>query len=330
MTMKLPCVYYQSADGIKLLSEWAYFFIRLGYQLSTIPCKNHRFVVGVAVPAREFASCLAATGVVFARAGIKNRDSQVEFVLNLAVGTPVYIRDENNRKLRGVLEGFTEHFGKSYIVIKTADSQKNSYPLSSHASRITVSETDVSLPAKQQKGYKLETPSEFLKCCFGENIAGEHVLDSSFEALLIGKVSSIKREICSQAVICKGPGKVSSAQGFLQDILRVRQFSGANQAYRTQCLSSSRAELKSEVINLEPAIVVFDGAIAYLRHSYGWRVSHHIVVLDRTERQFVDALELLNQNYTYRSDDDFNFSIKVPHSVEMMIFKEQIDGSFFA
>ncbi len=75
---------------------------------------------------------------------------------------------------------------------------------------------------------------------------------------------------------------------------------------------------------MEPLLVVFDGAIPYINHASRWRAACQVAVLDRTERQFSDAVELVNQSYAYRSDDSFGFPIKIPDDIEMMVFAERV------
>jgi len=319
----LPRLYYLSDNKPELLPEWAYFFIRLGYRLVNTSSNSHRFVIALAIPTRAFACNLVATGIAFAKADTNNltNDAHLQYIRSLNPGTPVYVRIAN-RKHRGVLQGFEEHFGKLYIAILTTESLERKLPLDRYASGITVSDRDIRLPKLQQSGQQMDTPSEFVQICLGNEIANEYIHSSSFEALIIGKKSVIQHETCDIPFICGITSKSSGVKGCLQEILRVRQFSGANRSYRAQCIPASSKTPEKEIGERKPAVVIFDGAVAYIKHGYKWTVSHQIVLLDRTERQFLDAVELLNQNYAYRSTDDFNFPIKIPNGIEMMIYKE--------
>jgi hypothetical protein len=324
MSEILPRLHYPSVSGPKLLPEWAYFFMRLGYKLAAYPKDNHHFVIGLAIPSRAFSSILVATGIMLARVNDENpeNDQQAQFIRSLKPGTQVHIRDNSNRKIRGVLEGFTDYFNKTHVVIKTAGSQKNSYPLDIYASRITISETEVNLPDKLQRGYTLESPSGFLECCIGKDAADGYHLNSGFEVLIVGKKTAIKSEACEQLFICGNTRDKEGAMGSLQEVVRVRQFSGVNSSYRAQCISSTARNIDKKTGNREPSVVIFDGAIAYIKHWHKWEASHHVALLDRTERQFADAIELMNQNYTYRLLDEFAFTIRIPSSIEMMIYQE--------
>ncbi len=125
-------------------------------------------------------------------------------------------------------------------------------------------------------------------------------------------------------LICRTSSKSAGENGYLQEILRIRQFSGANTSYRTQCVSSANITPEKEIGTRTPPIVVFDGAIAYVKLGHKWQSAHQVVLLDRTERQFNDAAELLNQNYTYRLVDGFKFPIHIPNGIEMMVYRDSI------
>lgn len=324
MPDNLPLLYYPSEKCSNSLPEWACFFVRLGYQLATMPKKNYRIVTGLAVPTRAFASSLTATGVVFATAGnTSSTDTmQIQYIRGLKPGTAVHVHLNNNKKLRGVVKNLVVYNGRQYILIRTTESMERGFPIEEYATRITVAESNVNLPKHQQSGYAVETPTKFLQCCLGEKLAETFILNSSFEALLIGSKSVLRHEICDIPFICKASGKSTGTTGCLQEILRVRQFSGANKSYRSQCVSPLNITPEIETGKQTPTIVIFDGAIAYIKLGHQWRSAHQIVLLDRTERQFVDAVELLNQNYAYRLPGVSELPINIPSGIEMMVHRE--------
>lgn len=306
------------------MPEWAYFLMRLGSQLVDFPrSNNHRLVIGLAIPVRAFASSMVALGVTLERANnpTLNNSIQLERILKLEPGTSIFIRTKD-KKIKGVLEGFQEQLGKTYIIVKTGGLQKNRYPLDLYASRITTSSKDVNLPEKHQKGYSLEPPSKFLQCCVGQEKAVDYILDSSLDVLIIGRVGMIRDEMCSHPFICRASHDSQITQGCLHEVLRTRQFCGANNSYRTQCLPGLGTMPSAKSTIREPFCVVFDGATAYIRNQHMWNKSHLVVLLDRTDRQFSDAVSLLNQNSAYRTTENTKFPIRIPSEIEMMIYEE--------
>lgn len=324
MAENLPQLYYLLDNRAEPLPEWAYFFMRVGHQLAIISNDNYRIVIGLTIPTRAFASSLVATGVILARAEREN-SAQVQYIRGLEPGTPVYVRTDNNRQLRGVIEKFDKIRDEEWVIIRTGKHETLPRPLNRFASRITVSGRDLSLPEYSRSGYPIENPTEFLKCCLGEELARAHIFDTSFGALIVGKKNVIEDEVKGSFFACGGSNKIQSVSGCLQDILRIRQLSGAKRSYRVQLLSSSTKTDPAQVIDKQvPPIVIFDGAVAYMKLGHIWGAAHHIVLLDRTEYQFADAVQTLNQNYAYRLLDDLKFPVKIPGGVEMMIFKERI------
>lgn len=325
MSTKLPQLYYLSDNKSVPLPEWAYFFLRLGHQLGNLANDGYRVVTALAIPTRAFACGLVATGIVLARIGRENPVSktQLRHIRSLKPGTSVHVRTDGNKRLSGVFNGLVNFQGKEYISVRIAESTQQYFPLNTYASRVTVSEGDVNLPKYQQSGRLIEAPGEFLQWCLGEDLAQTYILNSSFEALLIGKKSTIQQEIDSP-VFSSSPTQPGTVIGTLQEILRVRQFSGANKSYRTECLSSSNPTPEEELGLQAPPVIVFDGAVAYIKFGHKWQSAHQIILLDRTERQFMDATELLNQNYIYRLAGNFKFPIRIPSAIEMMVYRNSV------
>jgi hypothetical protein len=327
MSENLPRLHYLLSENVsEPLPEWAYFFMRVGHKLAIMPNNNYRVVAGIAVPVRAFACSLVATGVVLARTASKNPSNatQLQKIRSLKPGTPVYVRTDDNKKLRGFIDEVKEIQGQERVVIRTGKGETRYFSLEQFASRITVSNRTFSLPVYPKSGYPIEPPSKFLQCCLGKELAQKHILESSFETLLVGKKSVIKYEVSDTFLSCKRADKLAGVTGCLQEILRIRQFSGANKSYRTQCISSVNVTPEKAIGKQTPPIVIFDGAVAYIKLGHKWRSAIQIVLLDRTERQFADATELLNQNYTYRLANTPKLPIKIPNGIEMMVYKEGI------
>ena len=55
------------------------------------------------------------------------------------------------------------------------------------------------------------------------------------------------------------------------------------------------AEVVPDIIT--PYATLFDGALSFLKWREAWRQTHWIVVLDRTDSHFADAVNVLNQEY---------------------------------
>lgn len=322
MSRKLPQLYYQSGHELKLLPKWAYFFMSVGQQVAAMPKNGSRLVLALTLPTRAFAATLVATGIVFTKATSSNDTDreQIQRILSLKRGDFVYVR-KNKRKIKGVVDRIEEDCGEMYIFVKTSTLEISGFPVEMYASRITVIDKEPKLPKYQQTGYDLEKPNEFMSVFFGEKLAQDYILDTSFDVLILGKKSDICYELCNFSLISSGSGKSSQESGLLQDIVRVRQFFREGKSHKAEVMSVSDEDNFYDIPS--SPIIIFDGAIAYIRHSHKWHKNHYIVLLDRTDRHFSDAVELLNQNYMHRLNNQLEFSMNIPNGIELMIYEER-------
>lgn len=328
MSIALPKLYYRHLNEFCLLPEWSYFYMTLGAKaISLDPPQDSRIVIGIASPTRAFAAILLSVGSLLEKSinNVASSDKYFDRILSLEPGTPVQYRTDNHRRLRGHIDGFKEINGKWQIIIRTAEGTQSYLPLEKYAARITVSESDVTVPKHQQKGRRIESPSDFLISCLGKEASNSHVLESSFDVLLIGKETVLRHEATEVPFWTQKTSSIGQFhEGYLQEILRVQSFSGANHSYKSKCVSLSTEDTTSNIGDRIPPLVIFDGALAFLKHQHFWKKSHLVAIFDRTERQFDDAIQLLNQNHAHRISDEDNFSISIPNSVEMMLFREAI------
>ena len=92
---------------------------------------------------------------------------QLAHILKQKPGTSVHVRRNNGKKVRGIIEDFREIQSRLHVVVKIAGKQQLLLPVNEYASRITVSETEITVPKNQQQGRTLEETSVFLKQLFG-------------------------------------------------------------------------------------------------------------------------------------------------------------------
>jgi hypothetical protein len=61
-----------------------------------------------------------------------------------------------------------------------------------------------------------------------------------------------------------------------------------------------------------PAVAVFDGSRSYLRWSGTYPDANWLIILDRNERRFTDAIDAVNALYTMRIGDRSPITVKSP------------------
>jgi hypothetical protein len=93
-------------------------------------------------------------------------------------------------------------------------------------------------------------------------------------------------------------------------------------SYNSEILPIRQA--KPEFLNsITPHTVIFDGANTFLKSREYWLKSHNIVLLDRTEPHFQEAVDVINQNYYSRFDDVSLKRITLPFGVEHIAYQEK-------
>jgi hypothetical protein len=109
--------------------------------------------------------------------------------------------------------------------------------------------------------------------------------------------------------------------GTLQDILKIRRFAGEGHTYRSEVMAVA-AEALPEITS--PYTTLFDGALSFLKWREAWRQTHWIVVLDRTEPHFAEAVNILNQEYVSdRLDAEVPILPRLPDGMDVLLFKEE-------
>jgi hypothetical protein len=116
------------------------------------------------------------------------------------------------------------------------------------------------------------------------------------------------------------------AEGQLQDVLRVNRFVTPQQSHRT-ALVPVGSEPSSDLISSVEMGVVFDGAIGFLKWGAAWRRRHQVIVLDRTDPFFEDAIAAINARFSQNGMDDGCVMPEgdAPPGSEILAFREAIE-----
>lgn len=322
--VKLCDLYYIVNDERIPLPEWCLSLLDLGKRLAMIESTASRVVIALAVPTRAFASVLIATGMIIANSTKQldslTRNQHLKHISSLKPGTNVVYRD-SKREFKGKVASYDKVDGELVIKIQIGIIDYRSFRLRDCASYITVSEREVKF-RDYQKVKSVKTPGEFLKSFLGDTYAKELMSRTEFECLIVGQRSAIESEVLETKIGFEN--SQSSTLGSLQEVLRIREFLRPDQPYRCSVISSSSADISEEMGDLHPSLVIFDSAHAFIKHNHNWPSIHCVAILDRTERSFMEAVGLLNQNYINRVENElFEFSLNLPDSIEAMVFQER-------
>jgi hypothetical protein len=309
------------------LPEWGTFFIEMGRRVAECETGSNRLVVALAIPTRAYAAALTAFGVVVTRATLskhqlEDTNEYFEQLCNLRQGTPVTFLNKG-RKFKAFYEGVDLISGKRRLRIRVESCHTGGLthlvPLE-ESHNIEIRDTPIVNLPKKQNGRKIAAHSKFLEDVVGDDIASTYAEKSQLDCVIIGKESFLRTE--TTKIDFAGTPSFKKA-GVLQDILRVKKFFLTyNQAYRSQVFSATPIEPPHPPNGKVPFVSIFDGASSFVKWRDDWRTSHWIILLDRTEIHFQEAVDIVNQDYINRVDEEIPNLPSHPRGVEVVVYQE--------
>lgn len=301
------------------LPEWIKFYIQLGGEIAKLKLSERRTVTAVALPIQDYAAVFVAFGIVLIRSEfLRDTSHYFDSLCKLPKGTPLIYKNQN-RKRKGSHQGTKNWEGQRYLVIqfesKKSGGLKEWIP-EQRADQVLVGNEKKKLP-KRQKGYQVNENIDFLNTLLKESEVYQFLRGCHLDCAIVGNFNRLKSEI-NETSLCK-----LNSLGTLQDVLRVRSLSSTQQHYHTELFSDRRQPNLSGYDN--PFVTVFDGALGFLKWRDYFRNSHWIILLDRTENNFPEAVDILNQDYMGRvSEEKLENLSSIPLGVETLVYQDRI------
>jgi hypothetical protein len=321
-------LYY--SDGVRWLRlpRWARFFLDLGEALASHISTDKKLIATMAVPTRSYAASLAAFGIALKRASTPAEtiagQEYFQLLIDAEKGTPVTLL-RNGVRQKGVTDGHFVANKKMWLRVKVRGGELCAWAYVSEDEASTVqlvsNQEEVVIP-KRITGKTVMPLSEFAEALIGpENIATFGAA-SRCDCVIVGQLASVHPEILdTKFALQKSPGVFS--EGSLQDVLRVREFLDSGEQFRSVLVSALK-NLKPDLSATIPAIVIFDGSTAFLKCRGMFPSANWIVVLDRRDSMFADAMTVCNQDYAKRKSDDISFDSlpNLPCGIELVTYFE--------
>jgi len=327
----LPKLYFADGDYLEPVPDWGTFFAELGSSLAKHNIERDRLIAAIALPTRAYAAALTAFGIVFARTaeppeGI-SAGEHFQDLCRLQLDTPVTLV-KNNRKRTGRLKGYMKSGDQEFIGVQVEDEKGGGlveYVRSKDSLRVQISETEVTKLPRTQVGRKVVAHEGFLTSLLGRENASRVALSSRLDCEIIGRIGLFGIET-KRTQFSLQPNCLPSEMGTLQDLLRVRQFLGENDSYRSEIIKAVGMMEPSVSTKENPHVVVFDGSAGFLKWRNNRRRSHWIVILDRSETNFQDAVQAINGEYMGREPDQASPKElpRTPPGVELLIYRERV------
>jgi hypothetical protein len=321
-------LHFEDSGDWYSLPEWAEYFINVGKQLASADRSDSRIVTAIVVPTRAFGAAFVSLGMVIADAASRDRASEsthFEKLFDLPPGTPVIIKPKRGKTLKGILQEPEEVSGELYVRVQVHSKDGGSLThlvSEQYALQVQPARHSGKLP-KKQSGDNSRLANEFVDSLLGEADPVQLGLRSKLCCAIVGRRNSLEHEIRRTPLALHANGSYY-AHGHLQDVLRVDRFVTGQQSYRTALVPVGSESPSGVVLNSLEMGVVFDGASGFLKWGDKWHDRHQVVILDRTETYFEDAICAINARFSQNRTDGKTAlpSGDAPACGEVIMFRE--------
>lgn len=321
-------LHFEDSGEWHSLPAWAEYFISVGKELATAELSDSRIVTAIVVPTRAFAAAFVSLGMVVSDAAARDHASAAahfEKLFDLPPGTSVIYHKGPGKTLRGVLQAPEEYDGKLQIRVQVHSKAGGglTYLVDElHALQVQPARHSGKLPKKQGSDNS-RFANQFVDGLLGEADPVQLGLKSRLCCTIVGKKNALEHEIRQTPLAIHVNGNHHAA-GLLQDVLRVDRFITEQQSCRCALVPVGSDPPSIDVVENTEMGVVFDGAHGFLKWADKWTGSHQVIILDRTESYFDDAINAINARFSQnRTDGDSALpGTEAPAGGEVLSFRE--------
>jgi len=294
-------LHFDDSGEWRSLPEWAEYFISVGKHLAVADNDETRIVTAIVVPTRAYCAALVSLGMVISDAASQDLSSAAahfEKLFDLPAGTPVIFRQSPGKVLKGLLQSPEELYGKLHVRVQVQSRDGRTGGGLTHlidesrALQVQQAKHSGKLPKKQGADNK-RFANSFVDSLLGDSDPVQLGLRSKLVCAIVGKKNALEHEIRHTPLALHANGDCR-VQGRIQDVLRVDRFVADGQSYRSALLPVGASPPSAEVTSKVEMGVVFDGAAGFLKWGTLWPKQHQIIILDRTELYFDDAIAAIN------------------------------------
>jgi len=315
------------------LPNWAEYFISVGKQFAFSDFDvGSRIVTAIVVPTRTYCAAFISLGMVVSDAVRRehtSKEAHFKRLLALQPGTPVIYREKPGKTFKGILRPPKELHGKQCVGVQVYSKEGGELTIwisEAYALKVHPAKHSGKLP-KKQSGKNKHLSNEFVISLLGDFDQVQLGIQSKLVCAIVGKKSLLEDEI-RRTPLAVYLGDDRRAEGWLQDVLRVDRFVIGEKSHRSALIPVGTSQPSSEIISKTEMGVVFDGAAGFLKWGTMWQDRHQVIVLDRTDRDFDDAIHAINSRF---SQNRINTKLSLPCSdiplppgCEILAFRETI------
>ncbi len=293
------------------LPDWARYVLEVGLGVGRVGDEGPQCIHAIVVPARDFAAAFCAAGAVLAayeRESSASAEIRFQELSALPPGSLVTLRDGRDRRrlLTGRFVGVRQAYDGALrlrIEIGDLDSGGTRHQVPrEEVWRVSEVDRKDAQPPKQKRARVLHAINSFTEDVLFPLDARRFTEPGNPGCLVVGSRQRMTDEAVEQGLMTKAANPRSRPpSGVLDDLLSLEK--GGGKASRTAVLPVRSSKPPDFSGSSPPPVTVFDGANGFLKWRDRLRSSHAIVVLDRTEPRFDDAVAQLQRDYVQRSAD---------------------------
>lgn len=321
-------LYFEDSGEWHSLPEWAEYFIAIGKLLAATPQSESKVVTAIAAPTRAFGAAFVSLGMIISDSASRDHASEAahfERLFDLPLGSSVIYRPKPGQTLKGVLQEPEEYGGKLWLRVQVESKEGNGttyFVDESKALQVQPARHSGKLP-KKQAGKNARFANAFVEKLLGDADPVQLGLRSKLLCALVGRKTTLEHEIRRTPLAIHVNGK-HHADGVLQDLLRVNRFVTETQSHRSVLIPVGAKPPSGEVLKNVEMGVVFDGAHGFLKWGDMWNNHHQVIILDRTETYFDDAISAINDRFSQnRVDGEIVLpECEAPPGTEVLTFRE--------
>lgn len=315
------------------LPDWVYFFLNLGIEMSQrSEDAKTRTMIACSLPTRSFAAPFFALGIVSDRIRKGASDAELEGRFQMLTLLPAETkflyrkRDKLFKAVKAIDQRDTLIDKEPHLRVLIQNerggnlaelvSKKRAMALEIAANQ------EFSLP-KNTKGVQIPPVPVLLKAFFNVEEVNQALSRSRMDVLFVGNVSKLHEETCLAPFSYQDRNGVFH-DGMLNDVLQIKNFCSSRQVHRSRIVT--KADIKAGIDVSPETVVVFDGSLSFLHHFHECRGRVSLILLDRTEPQYQEAVAEINRRRLSKkigSTSGTEWLGVVPAGVEVMVWEER-------
>lgn len=315
----------------KKFGPWASDLVEAGQNFALVGRKLPT-TLAISLPVLDYAGPLIAAGFVakhtegrlYGKVGddqdAPDRTKLFAELCSLPSKTPVLLR-QSTKAVHAVFDRVETMHGEQWAVIRCQIESKGAgkeFINKKNVHRVIFSAAVDSHAPDNTIGKGVNSRFGLARAFIHDDMAlADLILQSSSDCALVGILKTLSDELCHRVIFGSGADG-APVQGTFQDIVRASLFLGAEDAAHSK-LMTTRAKGSDEAL-LASKLTIFCGASAYINQATKFQKSHHVVLLSRTERNFADAVAVLNEAFLHKHSEMPSKGWKLPQGLDAMGF----------